>query len=198
MACDMPTTMTDVSEFRQVPDNQEVYSDVDTGATIIVELLSRQAKVSDEEAARFFFMDLATANGCDMVGDGVTLLSCAPLPPSAYPHLAQLPAGASGDSGRVCSFAALACGVQRISKFSNESGKENEVSVSLAVLRFRPKVSTDVLVSLSAPQRLHPESSDAKAVTRLLSEEERTAVLHRAVTSLSVLQWELFVPEDGD
>lgn len=194
MACEVPAAMTDVSDVRQVPDNQEVYNDIDTGATIIVELLSRHAAVSDEAAAEFFFRDLATANGCDGVEDGVQVLSAATLPPSAYPLLArqQQPGG----EGQVCAYAGLACGVQKISKYTNEAGSENDVFVGLAALRFLPRVTTDILVSLSAPQRLHPGSSEAAEVKRLLSAEERIAILRAAVASLRVNDWGLFVPED--
>lgn len=69
----IPSEWRDVSDVRQVPDNQEVYQDctvnqgqenslVGTGGCIIVEILERQ-NVSDEEAASFFFWDLAQANG---------------------------------------------------------------------------------------------------------------------------------------
>lgn len=193
MSCAIPDSMTDISTFRQVPDHQEVYADEETGATLIVELLSRQPHVSDDHAPSFYFNDLAQDNGCTPAEVSVT--TAGTLPPSAYPHLATLPQGRSGGRGCACTYACLTTGYQRVSKFTNESGKANEVFVGLAVLRFPPPVSTEVLVSLSALHWIHPESSEAKVVTKLLSEEERAVILHRAVASLQVHDWGLFVQE---
>ena len=38
---DLPTRMVDVSDFRPVPDNQEVWTDADRDESIILELLER-------------------------------------------------------------------------------------------------------------------------------------------------------------
>ncbi|KAG5478975.1 hypothetical protein CUR178_05557 [Leishmania enriettii] len=195
----LPQTMTDVSAFRQVPDNQEVYADVDTGASVIVELLRRQASVGNAEAGVFFFHDLAKDNGCppECISQEETFT----LPPSAYPHLVAppdpvVPAACGSVAPQSCDFACITTGLQRISKFSNESGKENAVFVGLAVLRFTPPVSTEVLVSVSCPTWLHPESSEVRVVKRLLSEQERLQLLQTAVASLEIVEWGLFVPEE--
>lgn len=192
--------MIDVSDFRQVPDNQEVYTDADTGASVIVELLSRQTHVCNSEAGAFFYHDLAKDNGC--APEGISQEETCTLPPSAYPHLATSAAAVvSAECGSVapqsCDFACLTTGLQRISKYTNEKGKENLVFVGLAVLRFTPPVSTEILVSVSCPAWLHHESSDARVVRRLLTEQERLQLLHTAVASLEVLEWSLFVPEEG-
>ncbi|RNF27581.1 Ran-binding protein [Trypanosoma conorhini] len=192
--CRLPATAADVSDFRQVPDTQEVYAEAETGTCIIVELLARQADVRDEDCGAFFFADLARANDCG--GGDFTLDVQRPLAPADYPHVAQLPAGAAPASGRRCAYGCLAHGVQRISKYTNERGRENEVFVALAVLRFPPSVSSDVLLSVSAPQWIHPESSEARVVRQLRGREEVLAVLRRALLSFEVRDWSLFVPED--
>ncbi|RNF10274.1 Ran-binding protein [Trypanosoma rangeli] len=192
--CRLPATAVDVSDFRQVPDTQEVYTEAETGVCIIIELLARQADVLDEDCGAFFFSDLARANDC-RDGD-FTLDAQQPLAPADYPHVAQLPCGAAAASGRRCAYGCVTSGLQRISKFKNERGKDNEVFVALAVLRFLPSISSDVLLSVSAPQWIHPESSEACVVRHLRGREEVLAVLHRAVSSFEVRDWSLFVPED--
>ncbi|KAG5478754.1 hypothetical protein LSCM1_06158 [Leishmania martiniquensis] len=186
----LPQAMADVSDLRQVPDHQEVYADTDTGASVIVELLRRQASVGNAEASTFFYHGLAKDNGCppECISEEQTFA----LPPSAYPHLA---ASADEAAPATCDFACLTTGLQRISKFSNESGRENIVFVGLAVWRFTPPVSTEILVSLSCPTWLHPESSETRVVKRLLSEQERLQLLQTVVASLEVVDWGLFVPE---
>ncbi|CAG9574398.1 putative Ran-binding protein [Leishmania major strain Friedlin] len=199
MRISLPQTMIDVSDFRQVPDNQEVYTDADTGASVIVELLRRQTHVCNSEAGAFFYHDLAKDNGC--APGSISQEATCTLPPSAYPLLATSAAPAApAECGLVapqsCDFACLTTGLQRISKYTNEKGKDNEVFVGLAVLRFTPPVSTEILVSVSCPAWLHPESSEARVVKRLLTEQERLLLLHTAVASLEVVEWGLFVPEE--
>lgn len=188
----LPAAMVDVSDFRQVPDNQEVYADATTGASLIVELLSRQRSVTNAEAGAFFFHDLAKDNGCPL--EQIQNEATAVLPPSAYPHLSNPSSSSSG--AQVCDHACLTTGLQRISKYTNEKGKENSVFVGLVVLRFTPPVSTEVLVSLSCPAQVHPGSSEAAVIQRLLTEEERCDALRQAVASLEVVEWGLFMPED--
>ena len=77
----IPINWRDVSDIRQVPDHQEVFQDCSafspllskdgsgqsitkgTGGCLIIEILERQEEVKDENAAAFFFQDLAQANG---------------------------------------------------------------------------------------------------------------------------------------
>ncbi|KPA83833.1 putative Ran-binding protein [Leptomonas pyrrhocoris] len=188
----LPTSMTDASDFRQVPDNQEVYTDADTGASLIVELLSRQHNVANADAGAFFYHDLAKDNGCPL--DQIEGEATIELPPNAYPLLSASPSGSSG--AQRCDYACLTTGLQRISKYTNEAGRENDVFVGLAVLRFTAPLSTEILVSFSCPTRVHPDSSEAKVVKRLLTEAERQSTLQQAIASLEVVEWGLFVPEE--
>ena len=61
-----PRTYTDVSGFRAVPDHQEVWVEGKQGAgddSVIVELLNLKDDVTTEDAAGWFFRDLAEASG---------------------------------------------------------------------------------------------------------------------------------------
>ncbi|KEG14447.1 Ran-binding protein [Trypanosoma grayi] len=195
ITCALPTTAVDVSEFRQVPDTQEVYAEAETGMCIIVELLSRQRELSDADCGEFFYKDLAHANGC--VHGDYTIQQQRQLVSSEYPHVSQLPPEAAPQQQlRRDVYGCLVCGLQRVSKYTNEKGKENDVLVALAVLRLPPPISTDVLLSISAPQRIHPESSEAHVVQRLRGEAEVLALLQRMLLTLNVRNWGLFVPED--
>lgn len=61
ITCDIKSDWRDVSDIRQVPDNQECYQEMD-GGVLVVEILERQ-EVSDADAAAYFFNDLAESNG---------------------------------------------------------------------------------------------------------------------------------------
>lgn len=58
----IPESYKDVSDLRQVPDHQEVYLDQRSTASFIVEILSYEDSVPDDNAAAYFFDDLAQAN----------------------------------------------------------------------------------------------------------------------------------------
>ncbi|GLD96994.1 hypothetical protein PINS_up005677 [Pythium insidiosum] len=64
LSCAIPDGFADVSSFRQVPDNQEVFANATTDQCIIIELLQYEADVRDEDSAQFFFNEIATSNGC--------------------------------------------------------------------------------------------------------------------------------------
>ena len=55
MSIVVPKRFRDVSDFRPVPDSQEVFTCLDTSETLIVEIMEYQNDVSDEKAAKFFF-----------------------------------------------------------------------------------------------------------------------------------------------
>jgi flavin-dependent dehydrogenase len=54
-----PLTSSFPSNFRQVPDNQEVYLDADGFSSVVVEILERVEK-PDPEALEYHFKDLIT------------------------------------------------------------------------------------------------------------------------------------------
>lgn len=209
MSISTPSSMVDMSEYRQVPDHQEVFADATTGASLIVELLAREGVVEDDHAGAFYFIDLAKANQSRMEEDDESPLETHPLPSAVLQQaaLAQVElSNSGGDNGAAaaasrmvalcCSYSSLTTGMQRISKYTNEVGKENDVFVGVILFRLLPPVSTDILVSLSAPLRIHRESSEAQAIKRFLSKEERDDILNEAAASLMVRDWNLFVPEE--
>ena len=59
--CDIPRYWVDVALIRDVPSHQEVYADVETEDSVIVEILEYE-KIEDRSAGAFFFNDLARAD----------------------------------------------------------------------------------------------------------------------------------------
>jgi hypothetical protein len=64
---ELPTRFVDVSQFRHIPDTQEVFADVDTDQSFIVELLDLEDGEPDASGATFHFNPIAHDNGewCD-------------------------------------------------------------------------------------------------------------------------------------
>ncbi|KAG9281496.1 ran guanine nucleotide release factor [Astyanax mexicanus] len=140
----IPSNATDVSELREVPDNQEVFVHSQTDQSVIIELMEYQDQVDDAQAARYHFEDLAGSNKASAEGlwevQGVE-----PLP------LSQLRL-------QECSSAWILTGTQIISKFNEEA--KNTVNMYLCVMRL-PQFTTDILLTFNHPVTISPLSSSA-------------------------------------
>ncbi|CAG5862565.1 unnamed protein product [Menidia menidia] len=145
----VPPGALDVSELRDIPDNQEVFAHRHTDQSLIVELLEYQAQVSDQEAARYHFEDIAGSNKA--LGPGGFQVAAVVEVPKPELSLSE------------CSCAWVLTGSQQVSKFNEEA--TNGVAVGLGLLRL-PQFSTDLLVTFNDPQRIDPDSSSASADTR--------------------------------
>ncbi|CAN2390302.1 Ran guanine nucleotide release factor [Pristimantis euphronides] len=138
----LPAHIQDVSDLREIPDNQEVFVHPDTDQSIIVELLEYQGGMSDPDAARYHFEDLAGSN--DARGRA-EVVSVEPLP------LAQL-------SLSCCSGAWALTGHQLVSKFNEQA--QNMVNIHMALFRIQQH-ATDLLVTFNDPVAIDPASSSS-------------------------------------
>ena len=136
----LPSRLEDVSGVRQVPDHQEVFVDKTSDISLIVEILNHAEDISNNDAARYHFDDLAQCNSAISTEITSTMVF----------------GGASGSSDfmQELSPAYTKCvltGRQRVSKFRN-SGKNDldEVLIYLIVVRM-PEIGTDLLISLNMP-----------------------------------------------
>ncbi|CAI5461733.1 unnamed protein product [Closterium sp. Yama58-4] len=55
---DFPPRFEDISNFREVPNNQEVFADASRDESIVIELLEMKADVADADSSRWFLEDL--------------------------------------------------------------------------------------------------------------------------------------------
>ncbi|KAF4113630.1 hypothetical protein G5714_006175 [Onychostoma macrolepis] len=140
----IPHSAQDVSELRQIPDNQEVFAHSQTDQSIIIELLEYQSQVQDADAARYHFEDVAASNKAVENGSwevrGVEQVLQSEL------------------SMQECSSAWLLSGAQLISKFNEEA--KNTVNIHLCLFRL-PLYTTDILVTFNDPVCINPLSSSA-------------------------------------
>uniref|UniRef100_A0A8D0DIJ7 RAN guanine nucleotide release factor n=1 Tax=Salvator merianae TaxID=96440 RepID=A0A8D0DIJ7_SALMN len=142
----LPPGSLDISELRQVPDNQEVFVHPDTDQSVIIELLEYQAGVPDENATRYHLEDIAgSAASTDILNQEqfashwLALEGCH----SAWGLTAR----------------------QLVAKFNEEA--KNEVVLHLALLRL-PQYGTDLLLTFNNPTYIHPLSSSAVQETELV------------------------------
>lgn len=169
----LPVGFVDVSGVRDVPDNQEVFTQVETDRTIIIELLKHDPAVTDSECGAFHFAELAREN--QSTRSRVTVTS-------------EVEAGNMPNLEHV-SHRAFVRGTQWIAKFRERDA--NEVDVFLAVLRM-PDVGTDVVVSLCSPISIAPTSSSATTTTSRVSESVLATDFGTLLSTLKVNDWKLF------
>ncbi|XP_073333213.1 ran guanine nucleotide release factor [Pagrus major] len=140
----LPHSTTDISELREIPDNQEVFAHAHTDQSLIVELVEYQAQVADQDAARYHFEDIAGSNKA--------------LEPGAFEVTSVASLSKSELSLSDCSSAWMLTGTQCVSKFNEEA--RNTVTLHLGLFRL-PQFSTDILITFNDPQSISPDSSSA-------------------------------------
>ncbi|KAF1795537.1 Mog1/PsbP, alpha/beta/alpha sandwich [Phytophthora cactorum] len=178
LSCEIPEGFADVSSFRQVPDNQEVFANATTDQCVIVELLQYEESVADAQSAHYFFNEIAQSNGCGP--DEVTVL----LEEKVDGELAPTDIDAPYTTQ-------LIVGDQRVAKFKEGDHTKNVVRIYLGNIRL-PGVTTDVVLSVSAPMRINPASSSRDAFQFENNSEVAAAIFKQALQSFAVRDWSLF------
>lgn len=79
------TTSYFSSDFRQVPDNQEVFSDPARDQSVIIELLQYEPTIGDDQIAQYHFKEIAAANGCP----ASEVVSVQPFSAQDAPHFSE-------------------------------------------------------------------------------------------------------------
>ena len=141
ISAQLPARYVDISDFRPLPDNQEVWTDADKDESVIVEIVERvdDGPSDDVGAAGWFWKDLAEVSGCD-AGD-VNLSDVRRLDNEQLPAMTEQFAKASIAVGTMKMAKGRGCG----------DDQKKEVEVAMANVRL-PQVGTDVLVTLNRPK----------------------------------------------
>ncbi|KAG2211430.1 hypothetical protein INT46_004718 [Mucor plumbeus] len=171
-----PTHLND-SQFRQIPDNQEVFVDMNTQQSLIFELLE-QVEATNEQVAEYHFQQLADDNEA---AESTIILIDNLKPQDISPLLPQ-------DGTEIY----VLQGSQKISKF-NENNAFNTVEIVLVVVRLT-KVATDFVISVNAPVKLASTSSEQESVneTSAVTIDTVKAEMMAILKGLQVKDWDLF------
>eukprot|EP01089_Gocevia_fonbrunei_P012661 TRINITY_DN3055_c0_g1_i1.p1 TRINITY_DN3055_c0_g1~~TRINITY_DN3055_c0_g1_i1.p1 ORF type:complete len:197 (+),score=34.88 TRINITY_DN3055_c0_g1_i1:121-711(+) len=172
MSVMLPRRFADVSELRQVPDNQEVFVDVNTDQSIIIELLALEENVPNSESIKYFFDDLAESNDAK---EGATIIQTITLDENKVPLF-----------GKDIHKSAL-LGDQYVSKFNEQS--KNKIQLYMANIRL-PQVTTDILITLNTPVYISTQSSSKVSVDATAQNSEQ--VFMGILKSIEVKSWSLF------
>jgi len=173
ITCDLPKSFLDASTVRQVPDNQEVWTDETSDISLIVEVLELKEDVRDEDAVAFHLAELGRSN------EATEHL----LLESRRMEAEEVP-GVGAEARR---FAGVC--EQTVAKFNEAAA--NRIRVHLCVLRLGAQ-TTDLLITLNDPIRIDPESSSSATSTAPHS----AALFTHVLSSFHIKEWSLFDEPD--
>ncbi|KAF8559514.1 Mog1p/PsbP-like protein [Imleria badia] len=165
IVADLPSVLVDASDFRQVPDNQEVFLYPDSSASIIVEVLQRISEPIDEKAVKFHFEALAHDN-------------------DAISSTMQIPFVMRNDPGDQTPSPIILHGSQRIHKFNAIAADDVDIVIALFRVNSGGK-SADLVVSANIPR-----SSDGS-----VGKERAAAIaseFNSLISSLRIINYDLF------
>ncbi|KAL4457492.1 hypothetical protein ABPG75_012357 [Micractinium tetrahymenae] len=171
-----PQRFADISDFRPVPDHQEVFADASLDQSLVIEIVEHQP-VPDGEAAAHFFQDQAQHNEAAHAQiDEVQVLSAADMP--------GLPPEC---------FKSLVVGQQAVSKGRQGSSALNKVQVLLCCIRL-PQHGSDVLVTLNSPIYISEKSAAAEHAGPGFKGAHLTApaLFRQILASFRINDWGLF------
>ncbi|KAJ6808183.1 putative ran guanine nucleotide release factor isoform X1 [Iris pallida] len=181
-----PVRFQDVSDIRQVPDNQEVFVDPSRDESLIFELLELKHEVEDNASAAWFLRDLASEQDAEES--------------MVFEHTSIVEEAVGLRYRDVPALVSTAVGQMALSKGRQGREARNIVRVYLANLRLK-EVATDVLITSYEPIMINPLSESASSVGAGPSVPAAQSgclpvaeVFKLAVTSFKVHHWNLFSP----
>lgn len=123
----VPASFADASEFRQVPDTQEVFVDDGPAEESLIFDILEKISDADDTAIKTHFGEIVALNGGES-----RIVASEQLQGAAYPTWACL-------------------GEQETKKWGKESEELTKVTICVAVVRLE-KVSTDIVISYNVLQ----------------------------------------------
>eukprot|EP00026_Physarum_polycephalum_P016509 Phypoly_transcript_17428.p1 GENE.Phypoly_transcript_17428~~Phypoly_transcript_17428.p1 ORF type:complete len:211 (+),score=44.02 Phypoly_transcript_17428:57-689(+) len=172
---ELPRRFQDISTFREVPSHQEVFVDVTTDQSFVVELLDLADTVPDKESAAFHYNTLAEDNGVRPGESRVIQTSEAPA--DLLPHFDP------------AVYKSILYGQQKVAKFKETA--ENLVNIYMCLIRLQEQ-STDLMITLNEPIAIDPNSSSAPVVEQPTNPALTQQVFTHALKTLFIKDLSLF------
>ena len=160
----LPKRFVDLSNFRLVPDHQEVWSDPHSDQSIIIELVEMVQNMDGEKAVKYHYNDIAeTSNSSE-----TKIVSSGVFASNSFQIAKKY----------TCSWT---FGTQKVSKGRDSSDKANIIALYLVMIRLK-QFETDLLISFNAPIKIHDESQ-AKSAQNTVKPPQVTIELFKNIVS---------------
>jgi len=183
ISCSFPPRFKDVSDVREVPNNQEVFQDPNRDESFIIELLELKDNVADAGSARWFLEDLAGEQAAE---NSPVVQEESSVPAAHIPLLDET------------TTVNTVIGTMAIAKGRQGPEASNLVRVYLANIRLRG-VETDILVTIYEPLAISEQSESAAAVGSGATVPATVAgcmaaadVFNQVLSTFRILDWSLF------
>ncbi|KAF2144675.1 uncharacterized protein K452DRAFT_223072 [Aplosporella prunicola CBS 121167] len=178
LTAELPAGFGDVSDIRQVPDNQEVYLDANGFASIIfdiTECLDQSQAGNDEEALKFHFHDIAgdTTDATNFWQSGTATFTKMPTFPAYTLIATQHPTTAS------------------------RRPQPDFTAILLILLRLEQK-KTDIVITINVPHvpgEYPKDEVDFAAAKQGPLMDHAAAMRQQILETFEVKDWNLFVDE---
>jgi Ran-interacting Mog1 protein len=180
MTCQLPEHWRDVSDVRQVPDHQECWQDLHVDSVFIIEILELQRQVAANQAADYFFRDLAESNGCDPAHMSFTADEPVAATSSTSSWIPRFFVDADAVLCSGSGYQKVAMGRDTDIAGNPRPNQEiHNVTIQLCVIRM-PHQSTDLLVTLSTPSTVDT------------NEQKQKDLFRDILSRLQIREWSLF------
>lgn len=183
ISCNFPPRFKDVSDVREVPNNQEVFQDPARDESFIIELLELKENVTDVGSARWFLQDLAVEQASQ---NSLVVQEESRVPAANIPNL---------DESTTVN---AVIGTMTISKGRQGPEASNLVRVYLANIRLT-RVETDILITVYEPLAISEQSESAATVGAGATVPATVAgcmaasdVFKQVLSTFKILDWSLF------
>lgn len=177
IVADVPARFLDISMFREVPDNQEVYADVNTDESVIVELLELDENLTNDAAPIAFMSDVAKANDCAIDN------------PEECRVVERVTLKVNNMQSFGVDEATLLVCCQNVAKFKEDV--RNAVMVYMVSIRI-PMFNTDLLISVNAPISISAGSSSSFSTVQLPDQKKARDLAISIAKSLNIVDRSLF------
>ncbi|KAH9823127.1 hypothetical protein DFH28DRAFT_880688 [Melampsora americana] len=181
---ELPNSLLDVSQIRQVPDSQEVFifnstqsSSFLSNLSIIIEVLQKVSTSNPIESIRFHFDSLANDNSAQsskVLNTFPSVLS-SPLTEEKITR----------DSTQSTPQPILLEGIQSVSKFNRPDSEADQVHIWMALWTLdgigNQGLGTDLVLTINLPNASEPQAID-----------QTTQLFQLAAKSLQIIDWNLF------
>ncbi|BBM97093.1 hypothetical protein MPTK1_1g02960 [Marchantia polymorpha subsp. ruderalis] len=195
ITCRVPSRFVDVSDIREVPDNQEVLCDYDREESIIIELLEFKSDVSDEDSARWFLQNVAEEQEAE---NTVTIEDRRVLTVVDVPHMPTSTVMNAACGHMTITKTRQFDGLPNIANMDTGSGTSTQhlVKAHLANIRLR-NVETDVVITINEKLDNRPQTPSSTALEPATPEEvsriSTADLLSLVLRTLKIEDWTLFV-----
>ncbi|KAG0567631.1 hypothetical protein M758_7G127200 [Ceratodon purpureus] len=183
ISCRFPARFKDVSDVREVPNNQEAFVDPNRDESFIIELLELKESVADAGSARWFLEDLATEQGSEK---SLVVEDESRVPSANVPNL------------EATTTVNTVIGTMAVAKGRQGPEASNLVRVYLANIRLKG-VETDILLTVYEPLVISEHSESAAAVgagetvpANMAECMPAADVFKQALSTFRIHDWSLF------